>query len=540
MKPAPSLLALGVLCSTLAGPMASAWAQPAVAEELRELRRVIDSLAAENRALAERLRVLESQAPGSAGGAPAAALAAPARPGAAAESRQAERLEQRLGELESSRVAQESAVRSIIRDAISSRGSKINDAAALGGTLSVELGRQTDVTGQRKRRFGLGSVDFELELALNDWSSGHIKLEYVPGTGAPGSTSAGTDRLTVDTAYLSLGNVQRFPALLRAGRMVLPFGTSTGHPVADVLSLGSPLTVEAFELRQDAISLSWSWPTPALAPPMPPVVAPPVQGRWVTPLVAQVSQRLGYAAPPAPIKPLSPTQFNVPPPPLHAGVYLFNGATPGPLRQHWGATAGWRSKGHCGKTYEDLRDSQRCPWSLSLDLAYNSDIFSSRFLQTERAAVLDRIGRVPGLSLSSKASLGPYALVGEWNGATRAPRLSDGSGLLQAQRPAAWQVSLGYQLGWHPWVQEIGAQGSYVALGYSRSQGLQAISAQVAGLPVAMAGLPRQRLLLTAGEWLQDGLRLAVEYSREWDYPLADGGSGRVANGWTTSLTYAW
>ena len=534
MRTGGCITAASAACLALGMSAPSVSAQPAAADEIGELRRAVETLRAENRALAERLQVLEAQRPK----APTSANAAPP----STDSRQAERLVQRLDDLESNRIAQESAVRSIIRDAISTRGSKINEAAALGGTLSVELGQQTDFEGRRKRLYGLAAADFELELALNDWSTGHIKLEYIQDTSqGPATASSGAvDRLSVDTAYISLGNVQRFPAVLSLGRMVLPFGTSTGHPVTDVLSLGSPLTVEAFELRQDAVSLTWSWPTPTLAPPLPPVFAPPVVGRWVSPLVARLGQRLGYASPPAPVKPLSPVQFNPVPPPLHAGVYFFGGTTPGPQLSRWGAMAGFRAKGHCGQTYEQLRDSQGCPWALSIDLAYNSAIFNSRFLQAERADVFDKVGNVPGLSLSSKATLGPYALVGEWNGATRTASLRSATGQALSLRPMAWQVSLGYQLGWHPWVQEIGAQGSYLALGYSRTSSLQSLSTLVAGVPVQMAGLPRQRLLLTAGEWVQDGLRLVLEYSREWDYSISDGGTGLRSHGWTTSLTYAW
>jgi hypothetical protein len=29
-----------------------------------------------------------------------------------------------------------------------------------------------------------------------------------------------------------------------------------------------------------------------------------------------------------------------------------------------------------------------------------------------------------------------------------------------------------------------------------------------------------------------DGLKVAVEYSANWDYPVSAGGTGRVAHGW--------
>jgi hypothetical protein len=42
---------------------------------------------------------------------------------------------------------------------------------------------------------------------------------------------------------------------------------------------------------------------------------------------------------------------------------------------------------------------------------------------------------------------------------------------------------------------------------------------------------PRPRLFLTGGEWVMDGLKVAVEYSANWDYPVNSGGTGKVAHG---------
>ena len=39
-------------------------------------------------------------------------------------------------------------------------------------------------------------------------------------------------------------------------------------------------------------------------------------------------------------------------------------------------------------------------------------------------------------------------------------------------RPGAWQVQLGYQFGWNPYVEVVGAQGTYLAIGYSESRDL--------------------------------------------------------------------
>ena len=50
---------------------------------------------------------------------------------------------------------------------------------------------------------------------------------------------------------------------------------------------------------------------------------------------------------------------------------------------------------------------------------------------------------------------------------------------------------------------------------------------------------------MSAGEWVLDSVRFAVEYSRIWDYPFRPSdpsslGTGRAANGVFTKLTYVW
>ncbi len=549
----PSLLLSGLLGLAAA----DAKAQTADAETLADLQRAVAALRAENRALSERLRVLEAQPPAQHATTTAAAAAATIDASAApaptdsqrssatttADRLDAQRLARRVLELESAQVAQQDAVRRIIRESVSTLGSKINEAASLGGTLAVSVGQRQDFSGQRQRIFGLSTADLELEIQANDWAIGRIKFEYIDsarsGVSSGSAANSGNDRLTVDTAYLTLGDARRFPPVLSVGRMVLPFGISTGHPVADVLSLGTPLTVEAFEMRQNAMALGLHWPTPQPGPPGPPVVAPPARGQLIRPWLVAASQRLGYAAPATAPARLPAMLLNPEPPPWHAGVYVFDGLT-GSLASNFGAVAGYRGKGHCGQRFEDLPRHGLCPWAVNVDVAYNSSIFNSRFLQAEYADVLGRIGRVAGLSASVKANLGPMALVGEWNGALRSASLTDDLGRAIHLRPSAWQLSLGYQLDWNPWLQEIGAQGSYLALGLSRSQGLAGTSGLAAGLAGRMGALPRQRLFLTAGEWVQEGLRLALEFGREWDYPVTDGGTGRAVNSWVTSLTYAW
>ena len=68
--------------------------------------------------------------------------------------------------------------------------------------------------------------------------------------------NAGVDRFTVDRGTITIGDVQRFPLYVKAGRDVLSFGTSTGVHRADVLSFENPLTIEVFETQAE---FCWVW-----------------------------------------------------------------------------------------------------------------------------------------------------------------------------------------------------------------------------------------------------------------------------------------
>ncbi len=102
--------------------------------------------------------------------------------------------------------------------------------------------------------------------------------------------------------------------------------------------------------------------------------------------------------------------------------------------------------------------------------------------------------------------------------------------------PSAWQVSLGYQFDWNPWVEAIGAQGNYIAVSYSESHDLAGVTRS--GERVGF--VPWKRFSLSVGEWVMDGLRLAVEYSRDADYSPSRGGTGSSAYGVSSAVTYTW
>jgi hypothetical protein len=169
---------------------------------------------------------------------------------------------------------------------------------------------------------------------------------------------------------------------------------------------------------------------------------------------------------------------------------------------------------------------------------YVSSVFDSLFLQNEYGPFLRQIGRIPAMAASIKMTAGPFALVGEWNSALRGAKFNDGLGKPVSITPMAWQFALAYQFDWNPWVDTIGAQGDYIAIGYSGSQGLAGVTALENDTQVRVGFVPQTRVTLTAGEWVLENLKLAVEYSLNWDYPKKNGGTGNFGNGFFSTMTY--
>ncbi|MEN8183592.1 MAG: hypothetical protein ABFS46_13775 [Myxococcota bacterium] len=466
---------------------------------------------------------------------------------------QQEQLEERVEELETAKVAHEDATRAIIADSFSQWGSKVNEFVTLGGTLEVLTGWEQDFRGESSQEIILNTAELDFEIQVNDWVMGSLILEYNDGRDRLFPTTdgdeAGVDRINIDTAFITVGDPERFWPIGMFGRMVLPFGISTGDPVADVLTLNDPLTVEVFETRRDAVLFGAQFPTRPLAPLTPVPDPPPIQPALFKPLVGKLSRSLGYKPLP---KPPPSRGFSTPvpePPPFSAGIYLFQGDTYERLSRkdelsadgHWGATLGYRTSGNCRSSLasgasEDLGWLHTfCPWTLDIDVDYNHSVFDSEFLSFEYRNLLGQIGFVPGMAASLKANLGPVGFVAEWNGAIDDATFTDDLGR-NHMRPGTWQVSLGYQFDWKPWVTVIGAQGTYVAIGYSESRDLEGVL--LGGERIGF--VPKRRILVSVGEWVADGLRLAFEYSYIQDYRKGAGGTGRHANGVFSMLTYEW
>lgn len=552
--------------------VSSAWAKQEIpSDELESLKRMMREVISENKALTKRVHELETEMTkvkeaSTVQQSQTAEKAVTRKIGerrievenedaARSIAKEHKRLEQRVTELETAKTANEDATRWIVQDAFSKLGSKINEYVVFGGTLEMLAGWSEDFSGPSTGDLQLSTAQIDFEIQVNDWSNGSLIFEYISNTDPLFPTTSifngGVDRLTLDTASLTIGDTQKFPPFATFGQIILPFGISTGNPVTDVQTIESPLTIEAFEMRNTALGFGVELPTPALAPPPKPIAPPQVKPLLLNPLINSLSKNLGYNPPP--MRPPSSTYLTPPPEPpaFNAGVYFFKSALPSANEwnpgKHIDATVGYRTKGHCGLTYEQRHTSEQlslveyfCPWSFDVDVDYNSSVFDSRFLAFEYAGFLDQIGQVPGMAAHVKTTLGPVSLIAEWNGAIQKATFFDDTDKAINIKPSAWQVYLGYQFDWNPWVEEIGAQGTFVSLGYSRSYDLAGVTQITDGEANKVGALPKSRFLVSISEWLLDGLRFSIEYSHITDYPVSEGGTGKSANGVFSQMTYVW
>jgi hypothetical protein len=459
---------------------------------------------------------------------------------------QLEQLRRRLEELESTRVAQQDATRSIIRQSFAERGSNIMDGVSFSGTLETLTFWQNDFDGISESNIVLDTAEFDFDIQMNNWSHAALYIEYFDGLDFLFPTSegdeVGVDRLFIRKGTITLGNLARYPVYSTMGRDVVPFGISTGDPVTDVLTIVDPLTVEVFETREDFLMFGFALPVPPPPAPVSAYSVPPVAPRPIlfNPLGRRVvSCVCPYCGPlDKPIAPVAvPYECWAP---YNGAIYFYNGRTLEGIAdsdhiEQMGGTLGYRAKGTIGNT--------GIPWTTMCNVDVNSSVFDSNFLQFEYRRFLPQIGFVPGMAAHTRSSVGPFGFVLEWNGAIGDARFIDDAGTPISIAPQAWQVALNYQFDWNPTVEIIGAQGTYLAIGYSESRDLAGVTRildPALPVPTRVGFVPERRFSIGVGEWILDSMRIAIEYSHAIDYSEADGGTGNSANGFFMQWTYEW
>jgi len=118
---------------------------------------------------------------------------------------------------------------------------KAKEHITLSGAVEVEIGWSEDFEGATESDIALATATLGVEASLVDWASATAVFDW----------DDEEDKVTVDEAFLVLGNTDKMPVFLQAGRFYLPFGVFETNTVSD------PLTLEAFETREDAVMIGY-------------------------------------------------------------------------------------------------------------------------------------------------------------------------------------------------------------------------------------------------------------------------------------------
>jgi len=116
----------------------------------------------------------------------------------------------------------------------------ISDRLTFSGLLEVEGIYESDYADDASSDLELATLEFGVDAEIHDYVSSHVLFLYEEPT---------DENVEVDEAVITLGNPEKFPIYLTAGRQYLPFGVYETAMVSD------PLSLEIAESQETAVQL---------------------------------------------------------------------------------------------------------------------------------------------------------------------------------------------------------------------------------------------------------------------------------------------
>lgn len=105
---------------------------------------------------------------------------------------------------------------------------KINEYVTLFGLIETEAVFGEDFENNTSSEFNVGTVELGFDAQMTEWVTGHIRAMYEGGE---------EDDLTIDSASIWLGNFEKYPFLMKAGKFYMPYGNFETNMVQDSLTL---------------------------------------------------------------------------------------------------------------------------------------------------------------------------------------------------------------------------------------------------------------------------------------------------------------
>jgi len=320
---------------------------------------------------------------------------------------------------------------------------KINERVTLSGVVEVEATSAEDFAGADTSDITLATVELGLDAEISEWVNAHLLLLWEEDD---------TEPVDLDEGTITLGNLEKFPLYLTAGKMYVPFGSFESNMISD------PLTLELGETRESAALVGF--------------------------------ETSGF----------------------YGSFYAFNSdineTGDDDTIASFGANAGY------GYGNDNM--------SLDLGVGWINNIAAADNLTGyfDDAGIAEVVDYAAGITTHLTVNYGPFMLIGEYLGALDAFDASEldfnGSGA----EPSAWNFEAAY-------TREIKGKETTFAVGYQKTDEALAL------------GLPEERILGCIGMLIWENTSLALEYLRDEDYSVADGGTGNDANAITMQLAVA-
>ena len=114
----------------------------------------------------------------------------------------------------------------------------INDHVELSALVEVEASRSDDYDNEDSSDITLATVEVGLNVRAAEWAGAHVLFLYEEGEE--------DDHVVIDEGFITLGNAEKYPVYLSAGKMYVPFGSFETNMVSD------PLTLEIGETGDSA------------------------------------------------------------------------------------------------------------------------------------------------------------------------------------------------------------------------------------------------------------------------------------------------
>jgi len=112
------------------------------------------------------------------------------------------------------------------------------DAVTIGGVAEVEMTSTEAFSGADSSDIALAKVEFFVDAQPHEYLATHVQMLY---------EDDGNENITLDEAFATLGNTEKFPLFLQAGKWAMPFGGF------DTAMSTDPLTKNLGEIKEAAI-----------------------------------------------------------------------------------------------------------------------------------------------------------------------------------------------------------------------------------------------------------------------------------------------